>query len=608
MFKLKSISLLILFFFTGVNVFAQSSFKIENGNFILNGKPTKIYSGEIHYPRIPHQYWKDRLLKIKATGFNTISTYAFWDMHEPQPGVWDFSGDNNIAAFIRTAKEVGLNVILRPGPYICGEWDFGGFPAWLLNIPGVKLRCNNPAFMKATENYMVHLGQQLKRLQIQNGGPIIMVQLENEYGAYGNDTVYLKALKKILIRAGFNTPFFSANNPEDKMFINGSLHGVMNVVNYGANSNILPQNAFTKLDQYQSGNLPGMSGEYWTGWFTNWGDKAFANPDFNIQKRDIEWMLKNGKSFNCYMAEGGTNFGFTAGANNWGGKYLPYITSYDYAAPISEGGIPTQRAYAIRSLIKKYATWNIPDYPKPSPVINISEIKMQATAFLWDNLPKPVFAAQTKSMEQLGQNFGYILYRTHLTGTRSGLMHVYDLHDYASVFLNGKKIGILDRMKGIDTIRIPEVKSEKITLDILVAAFGRNNYGERMLDDQKGITKYVSFEPFTQMNWQMYCLPMDNAYLNKLGFSSKLTNSKEGSFFKGSFQINELGDTYLDLSNYKCGFVVVNGHNLGRYWNKGPQKRLYCPAPWLLRGKNEIIIFDMEGENAANVIGYKTSE
>jgi len=605
---MKKTNLLFLGLLLMVNyLFAQSSFKIEGSNFILNGKPTKIYSGEIHYPRIPHEYWKDRLMRIKATGFNTISTYAFWDMHEPHPGVWDFSGDYNIAAFIKTAQEVGLNVILRPGPYICGEWDFGGLPAWLLNIPGIKLRCNNPAFMKATGKYLMRLGQELKGLQIQNGGPIIMVQLENEYGAIGNDTHYLLALKNLLRKAGFTVPLFSADNPEDKMYINSHLDGVKHVVNYGANYNMLPETVFEILDRNQS-NFPGMSGEYWTGWFTAWGDKKFANPDFNIQKRDIEWMLKNGKSFNCYMADGGTNFGFTAGANAWYNRYQAYITSYDYAAPISEGGIPTERALAIRDMIKQYATWKIPEYPSPLPVIDIPEIKMESSTSLWNNLPKPVFAPQTKSMEELGQNFGYVLYRTKLTGTRSGLMQVHELHDYATVFINGKKIGTLDRFKGIDTISIPKVEGKEVTLEILVAAYGRNNYGDRMINDKKGITEYVAFEPFTPMNWEMFSLPMDNNYLQKLSFKSGSTNIKEGAFFKGSFTLDKLGDTYLDMSKYKSGFVVVNGHNLGRYWNIGPQQRLYCPAPWLKKGMNEIIVFDMEGVKAEPVSGFKTEQ
>ncbi len=604
---MKKIRVIFLSFFIAGSSFAQSSFRIDGSNFILNGKTTKIYSGEIHYPRIPHEYWKDRLLKIKATGFNTISTYAFWNMHEPTPGVWDFSGDNNIAAFIRTAKEVGLTVILRPGPYICGEWDFGGLPAWLLNIPGIKLRCNNPFFMRETEKYLMRLGKELKGLQINNGGPIIMVQLENEYGAYGNDTHYLLALKNLIRKAGFSVPVFSADNPEEKMYINSSLPGVKHVVNFGAIYNILPETAFEILDRHQ-GNFPDMSGEYWTGWFTAWGNKKFADPDFSLQKRDIGWMLKNGKSFNCYMADGGTNFGFTAGANAWYGKYVPYVTSYDYAAPISEGGIPTERALTIRNLIKKYATWNIPPYPLPLPVITVPEIKMKYAASLWDNLPKPVFAAQTKSMEELGQNFGYILYRTKLTGTRSGLMQVHELHDYATVFVNGKKIGMLDRTQGIETITIPKVEGTEVTLEILVAAYGRNNYGDRMIDDKKGITGYVSFEPFTPMNWEMFSLPMDNEYLQKLPFKPGSANTKEGTFFKGNFTLDKLGDTYLDMSKYSSGFVVVNGHNLGRYWNRGPQQRLYCPAPWLKKGKNEIIIFDMEGVNAEPVSGYESPQ
>jgi len=602
---MKSLILVFVLILSLFNTSAQNSFIINNGNFVLNGKVTKIYSGEIHYPRVPHEYWKDRLLKIKATGFNTISTYAFWNVHEPKPGTWNFSGDNDVAEFIRTAKEVGLNVILRPGPYVCGEWDFGGLPAWLLKEPGMKIRCNDPAFMKAAEKYLMRLGTELKGLQINAGGPIIMVQLENEYGAYGNDTRYLTALKLLLKKAGFTVPLFSADNPEDKMLINSQLPDVKHVVNFGEIYHMLPDTAFGILSKHQN-YFPEMCGEYWTGWFTAWSDKKFATPNFDIQKRDIEWMLKTGKSFNCYMIHGGTNFGFMAGANNWGNRYMPYITSYDYESPISEGGIPTERAFAIRDVIKQYATWSIPDYPSPKPVIEIPPIKMEATASLWDNLPTAIFSVQPKSMENYGQNFGYILYRTTLTGTRSGLMKVKELHDYATVFINGKLIGTLDRMKNIDTIRIPDVTGKTVILDILVHALGRNNYGDRMLEERKGITENVSFEPFTQMNWQVFPLPMDSKYLQKLKFVPKTELIKAGGFYRGNFILNDVGDTYLDLKDYKNGFVVINGHNLGRFWDKGPQQRLYCPAPWLKKGVNEVIVFDMEGVNIHEVKGYKT--
>lgn len=603
---MKSLILVFVLILSLFNTSAQNSFIINNGNFVLNGKVTKIYSGEIHYPRVPHEYWKDRLLKIKATGFNTISTYAFWNVHEPKPGTWNFSGDNDVAEFIRTAKEVGLNVILRPGPYVCGEWDFGGLPAWLLKEPGMKIRCNDPAFMKAAEKYLMRLGTELKGLQINAGGPIIMVQLENEYGAYGNDTRYLTALKLLLKKAGFTVPLFSADNPEDKMLINSQLPDVKHVVNFGEIYHMLPDTAFGILSKHQN-YFPEMCGEYWTGWFTTWSDKKFATPNFDIQKRDIEWMLKTGKSFNCYMIHGGTNFGFMAGANNWGNRYMPYITSYDYESPISEGGIPTERAFAIRDVIKQYATWSIPDYPSPKPVIEIPPIKMEATASLWDNLPTAIFSVQPKSMENYGQNFGYILYRTTLTGTRSGLMKVKELHDYATVFINGKLIGTLDRMKNIDTIRIPDVTGKTVILDILVHALGRNNYGDRMLEERKGITENVSFEPFTQMNWQVFPLPMDSKYLQKLKFVPKTELIKAGGFYRGNFILNDVGDTYLDLKDYKNGFVVINGHNLGRFWDKGPQHRLYCPAPWLKKGVNEVIVFDMEGVNIHEVKGYKTA-
>jgi beta-galactosidase len=308
------------------------------------------------------------------------------------------------------------------------------------------------------------------------------------------------------------------------------------------------------------------------------------------------------------MIHGGTNFGFTAGANAWWGKYQPYITSYDYKAPISEGGIPTENALAIRKLIKQYATWDIPDYPDPKPLIEVPVIQLKQTASLWNNLPKANFSVQPKSMEYFNQNSGYILYRTKLTGTRSGLLQVKELHDYATVFLNGKLLGTLDRTKQIDTISLPQINvTEPLILEILVAAYGRNNYGDRMLEERKGITDRVVIEPFTQMNWEVFPLPMDSKYLQQLKFDNAVAINKIGAFFKGEFTITKLGDTYLDLSGYKNGFVVVNGHNLGRYWARGPQQRLYCPAPWLKNGINEILVFDMEGTEPIPIVGYATA-
>ena len=582
---------------------AQKSFAIDNGQFIMNGIPYRIFSGEMHYPRIPKEYWKDRLLKVKATGLNTVCTYAFWNLHETEPGVWDFSGDRNIAEFIRTAQQVGLNVILRPGPYVCAEWDFGGLPAWLLKNPSLKVRSNNEFFLKATEKYINRLAKELKPLLITNGGPIIMVQLENEYGAFGSDKDYLNALKNILLKAGFNVPLFSADNPPKRVLDNAVLPGVTPVLNFGSTSVEKVSANFKLLNNY--GNIPQMCGEFWTGWYTAWGHKKLAVTDWAKQKDDIQFMLDSGKSFNLYMIHGGTNFGFTAGANDGSKAFEPDITSYDYDAPINELGQPTAKCLELRKMLQKYSSTELPGYPSPLPVIEIPDIKFEREYSVWTNLPMPKISHIPVAMENLDQYAGYILYRTTLPGPVSGLLKVKDLHDNATVFINGKYIGSLDRISKLDSINIPGMIANAV-VDIFIETFGHTNYGKKMNEDRKGITKYVTLGTDTLFNWQIYNLAMDEKYLDKLNFAKSNPTSQPGKFFKGTFQLNTVGDTYLDMSNYKKGFVVVNGKNLGRYWCPSPQQRLFCPAPWLKKGRNEVLIFDMLQSTATTIKGVKS--
>lgn len=581
---------------------AQKSFTIGNGQFLMNGQPYRIFSGEMHYARIPKEYWKDRLLKLKATGLNTVCTYAFWNIHEISPGVWDFTGDKNIAEYIRTAQQVGLNVILRPGPYVCAEWDFGGLPAWLLKNPDLKVRSNSAFFLKATETYINRLAKEVKPLLVTNGGPIIMVQLENEYGAFGNDKEYLTALKNILLKAGFNIPIFSADNPPKKVLDNAVLPGVTPVLNFGPASVAKVSENFALLNNY--GNIPQMCGEFWTGWYTAWGHKKLAQTDWEIQKADIQFMLDSGKSFNLYMIHGGTNFGFTAGANDGSKSFEPDITSYDYDAPINEIGQPTPKCLELKAMLQHYSNEPLPNYPNPLPVIEIPNILPDAESSLWNNLPPPKYSRMPVSMENLDQYAGYTLYRIKLPSVKAGLLKIKDLHDYATVLINGNYIGDLDRIKKLDSINIPGSKT-KVVLDILVEDLGHTNYGKKMNNDRKGITKYVLLGSDTLYNWEIFNLPMDSRYLNLLKYQSKALE-QAGKFFKASFDLKDVGDTYLDMSKYKKGFVVVNGKNLGRYWCPSPQQRLFCPAPWLRKGKNELVIFDMEQTRSTTITGVKS--
>ncbi len=580
------IAILTLFFTQ--NTKAQS-FKIEKDQFLLNGKPFRILSGSMHYSRIPRAYWLDRMEKARAMGLNTICTYVFWDLQEPEPGKFDFRGRNDIAEYIKTAQKAGLYVILRPGPYVCSEWDFGGLPAWLLRDADMRIRCGNKKYMQAVKDYINRLGKELKDLQITKGGPIIMVQVENEYASYGNDHHYMEELEKLFREAGFNVPFFTSDGGYQYTLGSAGLKDALPVVNFGSNA----KSNFNDLEKFRS-NIPEMSGEYWVGWFTHWGDKEWGRSNRQKQKEEIKWMLETGKSINFYMFHGGTNFGFSAGAN-YDRKYYPDITSYDYDAPLDEAGNPTKKYYELRNLIKEYlpGDTNLPEVPASIKRIDIPKIELTESADLSGALPEPKLSSQIHSMEYYGQNSGFILYRTKLTGPKSGKLILHNVHDYAQVYLDGKLIGTVDRMKKENSVELPSVKDSRPVLDILVEALGRVNFGPELLD-RKGITDFAELGGVTLMNWKVYNLPMINSYLNDLKFE-KFGDTSVPQFYRGYFNLNVTGDTFLDMKDWDNGFVAVNGHNLGRYWSKGPQYDLYLPGAWLKKGKNEITVFDMSG-------------
>ncbi|HEY6082888.1 MAG TPA: beta-galactosidase family protein, partial [Chitinophagaceae bacterium] len=363
--------------------YSQHNFYVKGDQFYLDNKPFKIHSGSIHYTRIPEAYWEDRIIKAKAMGLNTICTYVFWNAHESRPGHFDFTGNLNLAKFIRLAQKHGLYVILRPSPYVCAEWDFGGLPAWLLKYPDLKVRCNDSAYMFYVKRYMLQLGKQVENLQITKGGPIILCQLENEYGGWGNDHNYLKALKKIYREAGFEVQLFSSDWADRQHLTDGVLPDVLPVINFGNN----PQKNFTALDTLRPG-IPQMCGEYWCGWFTPWGKRNFSATDGKAQVEDVKWMLQTGKSFNLYMFDGGTNFGFTAGANLEDGKIVPDVTSYDYDAPLNEAGEPTPKYYAMRKLLQAYLPpgKTLPPVPDSVKWISFPAIHFNSVAALFSQL------------------------------------------------------------------------------------------------------------------------------------------------------------------------------------------------------------------------------
>lgn len=589
-----------------VSVFSQKSkhtFTLDKSEFLLDGKPFQMISGEMHPARIPAEYWRHRIQMAKAMGCNTIAAYVFWNYHESEPGNFDFeTGNHNIAQFIRMVQEEGMFLMLRPGPYVCAEWEFGGLPSWLLKIPDIKVRCMDPRYTEAVDRYIQALAIQVKDLQVTKGGPIVMVQVENEYGSYGNDRTYMKWLQEEWKKNGIEVPFYTADGATPFMLEAGSLPDAAIGLDPGANADNFAE--ATKINP----NVPSFCSELYPGWLTHWGEK-WQRTDTTELLKDVKWLMDNKKSFNFYVIHGGTNFGYWAGANAFSPtQYQPDVTSYDYDAPINEMGQATPKYYALRNLLAKYlpAKQKLPAIPAAMPVIELPEITLSASASVWDNLPEAIRSPQPKPMEMLGQKSGFILYRTNLIGHKKGKLRITDLHDYATVFADGKYIGKLDRAKAENTIEIPASGSENPQLDILVEGMGRINFAEYMID-RKGITERVSLNGMTLMNWQIFTLPLDENSIQNLKFVSG-ENTKPGIFFKGEFNLAATGDTYLDLSQWEKGVVWVNGHNLGRYWNIGPQKQLYCPASWLKKGKNEIVIFDLHQLIPKPVKGVKMME
>jgi beta-galactosidase len=564
----------------------QHSFAWQGENFLLDDKPFVIRSGEMHYPRIPRAYWRDRMKKAKAMGLNTITTYIFWNLHEPKPNHFDFKGNLDIAEFVRTAQEEGLWVIVRPGPYICTELDFGGFPAWLLADNEMKVRSKDEKFLKAAKRYMMRVGQELKPHLVTNGGAIIMAQVENEYGSFGNDYGYMSAIRTMMIDAGFDVMLFTSDGPSEKMLKGGTLPDVLSVINFSVNDSVEKQ--FENFAKFRDG-VPRMVGEYWIGWFDHWGGRHHTVQVKNALN-GIDWMLSKGISFNIYMFHGGTSFGFMAGANSSKeNPYQPDTSSYDYDSPLDEAGRPTEKFFALRDVIKKHLSQGeiLPEMPAALPMIEIPRFELKESASLYSLMGTPVRAEHPKTMESLGQSFGFVLYRNQ-TGLGTNGKLEFEARDYAHILQGDKLLGTLDRRLKQTSMDISI--SEKTPLDILVENMGRINYGERLVDDRKGIYGKVVLNGNEIKGWQSYSLPLNN--LARLVFNKQ--EKKARAFYRGTFELTELGDTFLDMRGWGKGHVWVNGHHLGRYWKIGPQQSLFIPASWLNKGKNQIIVLDLE--------------
>ena len=564
--------------------------------FYLDGEPFLIRSAAMHYFRIVPQYWHDRLQKLKACGFNTVETYTCWNLHERREGEFDFSGILDIERYMAQAAELGLKVILRPGPYICAEWDAGGLPSWLLTYPHLPLRCYDEMFLAKVRRYYTELLGRLRPYLATNGGPILMVQVENEYGSYGNDKQYLQAIADLYRELGVDVPLFTSDGPCKWMLNGGTLDGALSVANFGSH----PKEAFAELKAFRP-DQPVMCGEFWCGWFDHWYEEHHVRTADSTAE-DIRTMMEMGGSFNLYMFHGGTNFGFWNGAND-PGDYQPTVTSYDYCAPLTEDGSCTDTYYALQKLFCEKDGVPVPA-PLPQPVrAAYGEVKLTESLSLPAALPQlsvPVSAPNTLMFEQMGLDFGYALYSTELRGPFEKLpLNFGALHDRAHVFADGKLCGIQERDRRRDEIELELKAGERVRLDILVENMGRVNYGPRMFDE-KGILGGVRLGQQYHFGWTMYPLAMEG--LSALPFE-KETAAFDGTpvFLRGTLHIgDEPADTFLRPAGLEKGFVVVNGFNIGRYYNSaGPTGTLYVPAPLLHTGDNEIIVFESDAVAAA---------
>jgi len=579
----------------------MSTFEIKSDSFYLDGKPFRVLSGAMHYFRILPVYWEDRLLKLKAAGLNTVETYVPWNFHETREGEFNFTGTHDVERYIELAGKLGLKVIVRPSPYICAEWEFGGLPAWLLKNESIELRCADETYMEKIKAYYKVLIPRLAKHQCTKGGPVLMMQIENEYGSYGNDSDYLRFLAQQMRENGIDVPLFTSDGEMPFHLTGGTLPDVFKVINFSTGD---PSETFNHLKAFQP-DKPIMCGEFWMGWFDHWGENHHAGGDAVKNFRSgAEGLLKMGASFNLYMFHGGTTFGYMNGANTAGTFYQPDISSYDYDCGLDEQGNPTEKYFAFRELIEKYIGKLEPlKLPEPAKAKAFGKVALTQCADLFSQLENLSGGAKktaaVRPMEYFGQNYGFILYRTKVRPVGQAQIKICDIHDRAHVFLDGKREGIIYRNDEDEDVDYNFEKDET-TLDIFVENMGRVNFG-CLLKDFKGITDYVAIGGQKQFGWETYNIELDD--IGKVAFSPCDKEQAEGPvFLRGKFDADEPADTFLRCDSLTKGQAWVNGFNLGRYWTAaGPQRTLYIPAALLKQGENELVIFETDAASEMQV-------
>ena len=607
---MKKVKLLITAIFAILPMFLfAGDFTVGNKTFLLNGEPFVVKAAEVHYPRIPQAYWDHRIKMCKALGMNTLCIYVFWNIHEQREGVFDFSGNNDVAEFCRLAQKNGMYVIVRPGPYVCAEWEMGGLPWWLLKKKDIRLREQDPYFMERVKIFEQKVGEQLAPLTIQNGGPIIMVQVENEYGSYGEDKPYISAIRDCL-RAIYGDKLTLFQCDWSSNFEKNGLDDLVWTMNFGTGANI--DHEFARLKELRP-DAPLMCSEFWSGWFDKWGANHETRPAKDMVDGMDEMLSKN-ISFSLYMTHGGTSFGHWAGANSPG--FAPDVTSYDYDAPINEYGGTTDKYFQLRKMMQKYSKTKLPAIPKmPAQFISIPAFELTEHVDLLMGVDSVVMDSPLRTMEELDQGWGSTVYVTTLPEVSTpSVLTLNEGHDFAQVFIDNKYIGKIDRVRNENSLQLPAITKGQ-ELKIIIEAMGRINFG-RAIKDYKGITNSVTISTdidghemiWNLKRWTILTIPDDYSTAIKAlkNFPSPLT-SKAG-YYRGHFNLKKVGDTFLNMEQFGKGQVYVNGHAIGRFWSIGPQQTLYVPGCWLKKGKNEVIVLDVVGPKRATIMGQATPE